>query len=216
MSFLPVYIYFIVTCFLISLTVFRNSKEEYRYLKSFPFFLFGSVIIECLGSYLGSLGRNNITIYNVFILIEFCYYLFIISLIIRKKRIKQLLRLVIVIYALIFILNYVFFQGVNQFHTNTYALGCLLVVASCMYYFFELFQLPKSDNLVRNPAFWICTALLFYYCCSFPLFAFINVWVDISPILLDNFENIITILNIFLYTLLAIAFLCIRTRKYTL
>jgi hypothetical protein len=47
------------------------------------------------------------------------------------------------------------------------------------------------------------------------LYGFINVWATV-PFIVKNFGAIITILNIFLYSLFTIAFLCVITPKYTL
>ncbi len=121
------------------------------------------------------------------------------------------------LYILIAVTNILFIQKIKAFHTVTYAFGCLLIVAACIYYFFELFKIPKSVELKKNPAFWICSGLLFFYCCGFPLFGMFNFLSDISKLIIKNFYNIITILNIFLYTLFTIAFLCrLKIRKYTL
>jgi hypothetical protein len=122
--------------------------------------------------------------------------------------------IVIFLYTVAAICNIVFIQKMKTFHTVGYSVGCLLVVIFCINYFFELFQLPKSVNLVNNPAFWICSGLLFFYCCGFPLYGFIKLWTNV-PLVVKNFNAIISLLNIFLYSLFTIAFLCIRTPKYT-
>jgi hypothetical protein len=44
----------------------------------------------------------------------------------------------------------------------------------------------------------------------------VNHWSGISRLVLRNFTQIVTILNVFLYSLFTIAFICIRTRKYSL
>ena len=86
---------------------------------------------------------------------------------------KKVIRIIMILYALIAIINIIFIQKMKAFHTVTYAFGCLLIVAVCIYYFFELFKIPKSVKLKNNPAFWICSGLLFFYCCGFPLFGLI-------------------------------------------
>ena len=215
MGFLPIYVYFIFFSLLTSLLVYYSSKPIDNYLKLIPPFLLITLLVEILGSYLWSIKKNNLTLYNFFSIFEFCFYLWIVSLIIQKKRVKKTIRIIIILYSISAIVNILFIQGMKTFHTVTYSLGCLLVVIFCIYYFLELFRRPKSEKLYLNPAFWICTALLFFYCCGFPLYALLIYWDEKIPkLILNNLENIFSILNIVLYTLFIIAFLCLRTRKY--
>ncbi len=215
MSFLPVYFYMISFCFLASLSVYFTTKEFFYYLKYFPPFLLATLIAEFFGSYLLSINKNNLWLYNFFTVFEFCFYLFVIRIIITNKKIKKAVVITLLFYLLIAVINIIFIQKMNAFHTVTYALGCLLIVGFCIYYFFELFKLPKSVNLKNNPAFWICSGLLFFYCCGFPLYGLTNYLSGISKLIIKNFFAIIVILNCFLYTLFTIAFLCrIKTRKF--
>jgi hypothetical protein len=212
---LPPYIYVIALSFLVSLSVYYKTKTTgYQYLKLFPPFLLVTLIIEYIGAYRATTGDNNVLLYNLFSTFEFCFYLFILSLIIINASVRRIICIMMILYAIAALVNIFFIQ--KLFHTVTYSIGCLLVVSVCIYYFFELFRLPKYVKLKNNPAFWICSGLLFFYCCGFPLFGLVNYWAANSPILVRNFTEIVGILNIFLYSLFMIAFLCVRTRKYTL
>ena len=216
MELLTLDVYIITLCFLVSLSVYFKLDPSYLYLKLFPPFLLATILVEIWGLYLGSIGKNNLTLYNFFTAFEFCFYLWVISFIINQKKVKGIIRVTVILYVFAAVSNILFIQKMKTFHTVTYSLGCLLIVSFCIYYFFELFRLPKSVKLKNNPAFWICSGLLFFYCCGFPLYGLINYWSDISKLILKNFDKILTILNIFLYSLFTIAFLCMRTRKYTL
>jgi hypothetical protein len=212
----PLFIYFIGVSFLASLTVYFFNKPAPLYLKLFPPFLLISIAVELAGMYYSDIGQANTLQYNFFSVFEFCFYLFVLSQVISKGKVKRTVWVTMGLYALAATINILFIQGKYVFHTNTYAVGCLLIVAFCIYYFLELFRLPKSVKLQKNPAFWICSGLLFYFCCGFPLFGLINYLVTVSELLKNNFFTIVTILNIFLYSLFTIGFLCrIETRKYT-
>jgi hypothetical protein len=215
MYYIPLYIYFMAVSFLVSLFVYLRVNKV-SYLKWFPLFLFSTVVIECVGIYLANKGKSNTVLYNFFTLFEFSYYIILISQAINTRKAKKILYSVVAIYLVIALFN-IFFIQKNVFHSITYSLGCLLVVACSVYYFFELFQQPKSSSLLREPAFWICTGLLFYYSCSFPLMGAINFLNVIPPLLFNNAITFLTILNILLYSLFTIAFLCqLKIRKYTL
>lgn len=212
MSFLPVYFYFIALSFIISLVVY--SSPRHPYLKLFPPFLFASLVTEFSGNYLKSIHEPNTFIYNFFSVIEFVFYMILISLIIKNKMTKKIIRLCSLLYVIVSVGNILFFQGIKHFHTVTYSLGCLIIVIICIYYFLEIFSSPRSVKLSADPAFWICSGLLFFYCCGFPLYAFLNFWAGFKW-MRKSFTDIVSILNVFLYSLFVISFLCSRTRKYT-
>ena len=94
--------------------------------------------------------------------------------IIHNRKMGRIILLVTWIYVFLVIVNFFFIQKATSFNSMTYALGCLLITAVSIYYFYELFQMPHSVNLVRQPAFWICCGLLFFYCCSFPIYGLLN------------------------------------------
>ena len=213
---LRIYIYFIALSTLLSLIVYARGKQQPAYLKLFPPYLFLTLLAEVWGTYLWSVGKSNVALYNIFSTFEFCFYFWAISEMISNKKVKRAILFTIPAYCLIVTYNLMYGQKMIMFHTVTYSLGCLLIVICCIYYFFELFRVPKSLKLSRDPSFWICSGLLFFYCCGFPLYGLINFLFDISFLLLKNFDKVVTILNIFLYTLFSIGFLCIKTRKYTL
>jgi len=199
-------------CFLVSLTLFFQGSIP-KYLKTFPFFLLVTIIIEIIGKILANERVNATMMYNVFTTFEFIFYLYILRGIIYKVKVKKIILWLIVIYPVLVLINIIFFQT-ETFHTNTYALGCLLIVAACIYYFLELFQSTHSVNLVREPAFWICSGLLFFYTCSFPMVGLWNHLPGLPRIILKNLNTVIHFLNILLYSLFSIAFLCrIRFRK---
>lgn len=214
--FLTPYILALCLSFLASLTVYIRPMPREIYLKLFPPFLLLTIGIEYWGHYLSVRGINNMMLYNFFTLFEFLYYLIIISLIVQSARIRKAIMITMVTYSLVAVVNILFIQDKRMFHSMGYSLGCLIIVIFCVSFFLELFRSPKSIKLTNNPAFWICSGLLFFYCCGFPLWALSNYWQDISSLVLSNFVQIVMILNVFLYSIFTIAFICTRTRKYSL
>ena len=81
MSIFPPYVYFIAISFLASLTALFVKPSPF-YLKLFPPFLLATLVVESVGAYLPSIDKPNVWLYNFFTVIEFCFYLLVISLII--------------------------------------------------------------------------------------------------------------------------------------
>ncbi len=210
---IEIYVVFIFISLLASLRTLFPATDEFNYLRPFVPFLVVTLSMEILGTYLAWKNINNTVFYNFFSLFEFLFYLHILRKMIESQGVKRMLIFAILAYAVITTLNILFWQGLRVFHTITYSLGCLIVVTSCIIVLLEMFRNPKSLRIMRYPPFWICTALLFFYCCGFPLFGLINVWMDSSPLIRDNFGSINNVLNSFLYLLFTIAFLWIKTRK---
>lgn len=190
------------------------KKGMPAFLKLLPVYLLVTFIIEFIGGWRNDQGKVTVTLYNVFITIEFVFYFWLLRNMIRNRFAKLLLLHSLWLYPLLVILNKLFLQKGLQFHTITVCLGCLLIVMATITYFFELFQFDKPVDLVREPSFWICSGLLFFYACTFPLYALINFLRDPSNIIIKNLASIFAIVNILLYSSFIIAALCrIRIRK---
>ncbi len=176
---LPIYVFFIAISFIVSFWIYKLPGSAF-YLKLFPPFLGISFFVESFALYLRYKGENNYILYSVFGAIEFAFYLYVLSCIINNLLIRKIIRYILVLNVLITLSNILFIQK-DRFNSITYSLGCLLIVFFCIYYFLELFRYPRSVNLTNEPAFWICSGLLFYYCCSFSLAGAYNIFINDSP-----------------------------------
>jgi hypothetical protein len=203
----------IAIALLASMTLFIQPNTDFH-LKLFPLFLLVTVIVTLIGSHLSAQGRNNTMMYNIFSDFEFCFYIIVLQGVLHNKTARRVVLYVFFLYLAFAVVNMIFIQKMNSFNSISYALGSVLVAAVCIYYFFELFQRSNLGNLMGQPEFWICSCLLFYYCCSFPIFAMANFLPNNHGFIIRNVNAIIRILNIFLYSSFTIAFLCrIKVRK---
>ncbi len=208
-----IYYTMVVVSFLTSLTAFF-IKDSGRYLRLFPLFLLITIIVEIVASWLHMHKKSTSILYNSFICLEFQFYMYVLREIIRSPRAKKIIFHTAWLYLLLGITNILFIQKLTSFNSITYALGCLIIAVICFYYFFELFQQTYSISLTRQPAFWICAGLLFFYTCSFPIYGLVNFLSQ--DFIAKNIRVLIILLNVFLYSSFTIAFLCrIRVRNST-
>jgi hypothetical protein len=198
---------FSVITFLLSLTIFFRSGAE-LYLKYFSLFLFVNCCFDVYTNYMAYKHINNVFISNVNTMITIGYYLLLIRQIVHNPKAKNILLGCLLTYTLLSVMNLFLLQKATVFNTMTFCLGCLFVVAACIYYFFDLFQQAKSLNLLREPPFWICSGLLLYYACSFPIQGLNNFMSSLSQVVLENLLIIFVVVNILLYLSFSIAFLC--------
>lgn len=197
----------IILGFGLSSLLFFN-KENPSYLKTFSPFLAFSLIIEYSSTFLANKGIHTIPLYNISGIIEFCFYLWVFYNVIKRKIVKQIIAFLFVGFPLISVLNILFLQGIGNFNSITYSLGCLMIILFSILYFFELFNVQASYRFSNDPAFWISTALLFFYSVTFPVYVSTNLMKHFSNRLGEFVFLIAGIMNIVMYSLFCVAFIC--------
>ncbi len=204
------YLIFVLFSLLSYCIVYYKKKYSSGFKYLFCILLL-TLFVEILCNYRAKNSLNTLVIYNFFTPLEFIFYILTLKQIIKDTIAQKIIKFLLFIYPLLCFLNVLFYQGLYAFNSITYAFGCLLIIALCLFYFYELFKLQYAVDLRREPAFWICTGLLFFYCVSFPLFVAVNVLItssSLSLILVGWYSFILVVLNCILYSLFSIAFLC--------
>jgi len=187
--------------FLISLTTFIPPAARF-YLRLLCLYLLLDCIVETYTSY-QALHIHNTQLVNI------------LREIIHSLKARKALLYCLWIFPLISVMN-IFLIQKYVYQSITYSLGCLLIVAFSIYYFWEVFQSKSYVNLAREPAFWICSGLLFFSACSFPVYAFLNLLQNLGPTVSRVMAFLMDLVNILLYLSFIIAFLCrLRPRKST-
>jgi hypothetical protein len=189
--------------FLASL-VFCFRKNAPRYLKYFPAFLFITVVVELTAIILRLNKISRKPLYNFFSVFEILFYLFVLYHIISNERVKKIIFYSFILYSIISIIN-ILTQRIKTFHSFTYSLGAIVLVCFCIYYFYSFFKQATSQKPGKEPAFWICLGLVFFYGCTMPWWAAYN-FLHATRFEMNMFVLIIGITNYFLYSSFAIAF----------
>jgi len=204
---LPCYVYFLILSALAGITVYFQRPIP-LYLRLLSFFLLITIIVEFVGNWMLRKFGSSVPLYNFYIVFNFVFFLYVLREIISDRGFRRVALFAIIAYQLFTLANIFFIQGLHLWNSMSYSLGCLLIVGFCIYYFLELFRKPKSTRLTREPAFWIVSGLLFFYCCSFPFLGLNNMLNNAPQVLKNNLSNILSLLNILLYLLFSIAFFC--------
>ncbi|HET6254561.1 MAG TPA: hypothetical protein VFE32_10825 [Puia sp.] len=199
--------------FLASLTIFYQPAAE-KYLRYFSFYLFVNFLFEAATAFMAFYHINNIFINNIDSLLEISFMLYLLREIIASRKAKRVFLYIFLIYPVLATVNIFLVQSSGNFHTMTYSLGTFLIVSACIYYFWELFQQKSSVDLIRQPPFWICSGLLFYYTCTYPLYGLTDFINSLPVVIKQNLYSIYIVINICLFLSFTIAFLCrLKTKR---
>jgi len=210
---LYIYIITISISFALSLFLFFKSNTP-LFIKGFTPFLLISVIYEVAMLYVAEKNNNTTIFYNYFTTLEITFYLWVLLNILKGQLVKKIIIATVIVYPILSLIDIFFIQKVGSFHSISYAFGCLLIVFFSILFFYQLFAKPKAIVLAKESSFWVCTGLLLFYSVSFPLFASVNFMTNFPAIITNNLQYVLIVLNVFLYLLFSIAFLCrIKIKK---
>lgn len=209
----PLYIYFLVPCIIIGISVYFQPSSP-LYLRILPVLLIINLFVELSGRWVASKYDSNVPMYNFYMAFLVTAHMFLLREMVVGKLAKKIVYALLWLYPLICLVNIFFIQGIKNWQSYSYLIGNVIVVSLTVYYFFELFRRPTFINLIREPAFWICSALLFYYMGSFPFLGLANLLMSAPPIVRNNLSALLNLLIILQYILFSIAFLCrVKFRK---
>jgi len=197
----------ILLCFIVALLA-KLQKQPPGYINSFIIYIAVTFSVEIITYWYSFHNMNNVKIYNIWAILNFTYVLFLLRSFLSTTKFIRALSYAIIIFPVIGLLNMLFIQGHVLFNTYTYMLGCLAVVISCIFYFYERIKFPGPHSLLQDPTFWTATGLLFFYTCSLPLNGLMNFISNMPFIVFSTLHVTNIMINIILYLFFSISFIC--------
>jgi len=200
----------ILLALIIAISFFFQKKELYD--KTYYLvitILIMITVLEAYGTYTASRSIRNLFYYNIFffygetVLILIYFYLIRIN-----ERVKKAILIGSVIFSIWFGLNSLINQPITtHIQTNSYLMGCLLIIAFSGKFFYEIFSFKRypNGNLLAIPHFWIVTGIFFFYSASFMFFISLQV-PNIDRAFLNTIYPIVRWLSGLMYLIMGLAF----------
>lgn len=171
-----------------------------------------AVLTEAAGLYIIMvLHKQNIWLYNTYILVEFLLLLAGGYLLQPRQSLKKWAIGMAVAYPIIWIINMSFVKG-GFFVDKTFMTGCILLTSFYLWQLISLLRKGQQDYTTLL----ICYGILVYFCCSIPLFSFINYFLNIDWEISAKLYHIGHILNIIRYCIVGTGFLLLFRRQQSL
>jgi hypothetical protein len=201
-------------CFLSAILLLVHSDKYWQTLR---FYLCFVVYNESIGYYMVAVAKYNSNnwLYNLFILVEYGYGIWLLTHLINLKSIKFISWIAYLLFYTSYFVEYVN-QGdsIANFFNKADAVGSEVMIVLCMIYYYSLFQEEKYVNLLKEPLFWLVSGCFIFYTTSIGVDTFFKKLVSVTKVHSVSLRYIILkFLNPVLYVCWIRAFLCIRNKR---
>jgi hypothetical protein len=203
-----IYLFFLVTCFLVGVYYYKELTTSLRHL----FWLVViTLFVEAIGTYnLIALKKVAGWVFHIYQPFEYYLVSAYFLQIIRFPKIRKIILISIPLVILANVLNFLFIQGPNELSTYTFLLAAFLFCIWSCFYFVQLLrnEAQIDQTLEHNPHFWVCTGILFFYTGTYFQMGFSNIIFKHNVGLAQKLYYINHLLNCILYGMITYGFLC--------
>lgn len=204
-----------VTILLALIIVFVNRQKINKNIRSLLLlYLAVNFIIELTANMM----ETNIALYNAGMVIEITIFLIIYYRSIPEIKIKKGIGYIIPAFLLFALINALFIQHYRILFSNTYIVGCVVLMFISLYYLFNIVILREQVNPLKSFLFWFSIGVLFCYLGNLPYLSILNTVINSkNEILKNNLAYISETVNTLLYLLIITGAICqINTTKTVL
>ncbi|QDH78338.1 hypothetical protein FKX85_04500 [Echinicola soli] len=168
------------------------------------------LVFEYVANYLvENHNLPNLVVYNVFFVYLETILLVLYFYRLMTKKGKQLIRVGLIGFLMIGVINSLYFQSITEkFQNISFAVAVLLILSCCIWFFFDIFRLKRYQNvnILSVPEFWITTSILFFYSSGFVYFMPIRYFDTMEMQLLELLSNVNRFLAGLMYLIFGFAF----------
>lgn len=197
------------------LIAFLASLKNYENLKSaglqiFPYYLLTSLVIQTGGYYYSAYFKeSNHFIFNIYILIENSFFIYIFYLALERDTFKQAIIIAATVFYAYYLYEVIYLDHFSIYSAETSNMGNLVTLFCCILYFSEILIAEQQLNFFMLPMFWICTGIMiaavgnFLYLCFFQYILQNNLDPDGKV-----YGVITTLISVIEYSFFTIGFYC--------
>ena len=161
-SLLPLILFFIFQ---------RNNRS--KELGVISFYLTYCVLNDIIAYYFFQIVKQPIFfVYDIFAVVEFCFFSWYFYLVIHNAFIKRLIPPLVIAFCLFSISLYLFIKEGSSFSSILVGIESVLIIAMCIYYFFDQLKQPNTFLIYSSIHFWIIISFLIYLSGTFFLYIY--------------------------------------------
>jgi hypothetical protein len=177
---------------LITKKIFKKNVRAY--LRLVPLYILLIIVQLSFGNYVifGALPDErkkylvNLSAF-VFTVLEYLIFSILLSKFIKLPIIKKYLRLSSIPFAVLGIISWHFISLSTNALSFITAAESILLIPFCLYYFYELLNIPPFLKITDEPSFWITTGILFLFICITPYYLAFDYFKNIYEVQMIDF-----------------------------
>jgi hypothetical protein len=188
------------------------GKRKYigRALTVILYYLLVGAVTSIVTVTLANLAIPNLPVLHVFTILEFLLFSYFYLLMLKGKTAGRIIRYLMILFPLFCVVNFLFFQSVYHFNTNTRPVEALILMMCSLAYFAQINDTATGAKWTSNPVNWMNTGVLLYFSGALFIFSFSNVTASHLTKKYFNINilmwNIHATLLLFMYLLFALGF----------
>lgn len=152
--------------------IFRK-KNNSRELRAICYYSIYSFINDALSYYLfvlqNSKNSNGYVLYNLFTIVEFGCFCYLIAIAINNKRLNKILTGTFILFSILAVANY-FLTDSDSITSPIDGIKGVFTICLCIYFFYNQLKGYDSSLLYTTQRFWIIIAFLIYVAGTFFLY----------------------------------------------
>lgn len=201
------YLVLLIVCIVTGIVCTRRLKIRFSPIKLLPWFILLTLMSELTALWWAIKFGNNHKVYNIYQVIQFGFFSYILTLMVGNKDVRKLLAGLSTLFTAFAILNLAVIQGMAQFNTVNYFGGAVIISFFSGYSLGELFKKAVTERPFKTSAFWIGGSILVLNSCMIPLLLPATLKISFPPGETHILYILIMLVNYISYTMFTIAFL---------
>jgi hypothetical protein len=151
-----------------------NYRRIGKLLSIIFYYLLLDGFINVMAAVFANVHINNLPLLHIFTILEFLLLSFFYIKVLKEPLAHKVIKFLLVLFPLICVLNFIFFQSIYRFNTYTRPLEILIIMGYSLAYFAQTNESDNEKKWSSNALNWVNTGILLYFSGALFIYSFSN------------------------------------------
>jgi hypothetical protein len=203
-------IFYLLIILLAALTGFSKWNILSKAFKTLSVLLLTTFLFETAALICAYVFKNNALVYNIFAPVELLFFTYIFADLFKEKVTANIIKAAGILIAFFIIIASVFVLRGRMINTLSIIIKSTFFIIVSLLKFREMLGDPGHENIVREPVFWLCTAVLLFFTINILFWSSYDYLGQTKSKIMGSFFDILYYSNLVFYTMLWYSFVVIK------